>query len=441
MQTGLYTPTSAASGFTIAGAGRNRPALAAVASTCQAARRWAPPRRYPRSHALLALGVLGTLLFCTPMLAAATATSDAAAKLTHLRSRIAALDKRLNQTRMQHDQLATRLRATELHIAEVTKQLAALHRELDAKRARLAQLNDARNQARAALARQRKALARQIRASYVMGREDYLKVLLNQQDPALITRMLTYFGYFNRARAHLIAGVEAQLQHLDQLARGIRQETAALATLQARQQQEREELQQQRSDRRTVLAKLARELRSGDQRLSRLRANEKSLEQLLAGLREEMADIPKSLDQGPAFAALKGRLPWPIRGRILHRFGSSRSPGGLKWTGDWIAAPAGEKVRAVARGRVAYADWLGGFGLLLIIDHGNGYMSLYGHNQALYKEVGDWVEAGEVIATVGDSGGSAKSGLYFEIRRDGTPVDPTRWCRSSAPVEAALATH
>jgi len=176
-----------------------------------------------------------------------------------------------------------------------------------------------------------------------------------------------------------------------------------------------------------LLADLHRTISGQGQELERLRENEHRLESLLEELRAQPA--PDMTQEVIAFDELKGRLPWPARGSLASKFGTPRKSGALKWQGVIIAAAGGQDVTAISRGRVVYADWLRHFGLLLIIDHGNGYMSLYGHNQSLFKERGDWVEAGETIASVGDSGGHAETGLYFEIRRRGTPVNPVQWCR------------
>lgn len=390
--------------------------------------------RLRRCLALLLLCALGGTAAT-----AAAADSDPEAELRAVRSRIEALDRRLNEARMQRDVLSSKLRETELEIAHVVRRLRNLGDELDAKRARVRELGEEREQRRAALAREREALAGQIRASYMMGRQDYLKVLLNQEDPATLSRVLTYYAYFNRARARRIAAIEERLAALRAVEERLRSATAALERLREGQLAGREELERRRAQRRDVLARLQGEIRDRGQQLTRLHQDEQKLQDLVEGLRRELDDIPGSLDRDIAFAHLKGRLAWPARGTIRHGFGSAREGGDMRWRGVWISAAEGEDVHAVARGRIAYADWLRGFGLLVIVDHGQGYMSLYGHNQTLYKEAGDWVDAGEVIAGVGRSGGSDETGLYFEIRHNGQPQDPVSWCsRDAPPRKAAL---
>jgi septal ring factor EnvC (AmiA/AmiB activator) len=176
-----------------------------------------------------------------------------------------------------------------------------------------------------------------------------------------------------------------------------------------------------------LLAALEREIGAKDRRLKALVEDEARLQRVLATLRRALADLPRGFDAEKPFPTQRGHLPWPASGSVKAAFGARRGVGELKWNGILIAAPEGRAVHAVHRGRVAFADWLRGFGLLMIVDHGDGYMSLYGHNQHLLKEVGEWVEAGEAVASVGASGGRAESGLYFEIRHDGRPVDPVRW--------------
>ena len=183
--------------------------------------------------------------------------------------------------------------------------------------------------------------------------------------------------------------------------------------------------------RRELVAKLTAELQDQGRQLARLQSDERELNALIKGLEQALADIPVEHPQQMQFAALRGRLPWPASGRIVSRFGTPRL-GGLFWDGVMISAPEGREVRAVHHGRVAFADWLRGLGLLMIVDHGDGYMTLYGHNQSLFKEVGDWVEADEAIALVGSSGGRERAGVYFGVRFKGRPVDPAKWCRRMA---------
>ncbi|HET9680127.1 MAG TPA: peptidoglycan DD-metalloendopeptidase family protein, partial [Gammaproteobacteria bacterium] len=239
-------------------------------------------------------------------------------------------------------------------------------------------------------------------------------------------RMLVYYAYVNQARAELITAVRETLARLTRLGKSIREERARLDTLLADRQAVRDKLAATLASRKQALAALENTIASREDRLAKLRRDEKNLAALVRQLQNAFADIPDDLGKGQGFDTQRGGLDWPIDGNIVHRFGDSR-PGGMQWQGVMINAGRGDKVQAVARGRVAYADWLPHYGMLVIIEHGNGYMSLYGHNQALYTQAGDWVQQGETIATVGDTGGREQPGLYFEIRKNGDPVNPVGW--------------
>jgi len=243
--------------------------------------------------------------------------------------------------------------------------------------------------------------------------------------------MMVYYDYLSRARAQKIESLREQLQRLMAIEQEIRAEEQELVRLRDEQASQLLAMQTSQDQRREVMAKLTAELQDQGRQLASLQSDERELNALIKGLGQALADIPVEHPQQIQFAGLRGRLPWPASGRIVSRFGTPRL-GGLLWDGVMISAPEGREVRAVHHGRVAFADWLRGFGLLMIVDHGDGYMTLYGHNQSLFKEVGDWVEADEAIALVGSSGGRERAGVYFGIRLKGRPVNPTKWCRRMA---------
>ncbi len=263
----------------------------------------------------------------------------------------------------------------------------------------------------------------------MIGRQEYLKLMLNQEDPALVGRTLVYYDYFNQARSEHINQVQLALEKIENLRSEISTETKKLQQTQAKRQAEKKSLEKTYRERALVLARLSRDIKSKDQKLAQMSADEKRLQNLLQAINKAMPDIFAEVGQHKSFAAYKGKLVWPVRGQVKKLYGKRRKAGKLKWNGVMINAAKGREVHAISHGRVAYADWLRGYGLLLIIDHGDGYMSLYGHNQSLYKETGDWVDVNEVIAEVGDSGGQQSSGLYFEIRYKGKPTNPSRWCK------------
>ncbi len=370
--------------------------------------------------------------FCLLMALAlpAGAADEAAARqaeLAALQARIAAIARAQQQAVDERDDLTVALRRTEKALARLNSELAQLETELAGQQTHLRDLRREQAGVRATLTTHKAALAEQVRAAYLTGRQERLKLLLNQEDPVLLGRMLVYYDYLNHARSVRIDTVRSQLERLLELGRVIAAEVTALESTRAQRATTTQQLEAQRAERAVTLARLNRKIHDQDAELTRLRADERALAELIRQLRSAFADIPDTLGQGPAFSVARGRLPWPVQGRLLHGYGEARADGRLAWQGLTIAANAGSQVRAVARGRVAYADWLPHFGLLVILEHGDGYMSLYGHNQQLYVEAGDWVDAGQRIATVGDSGGQISAALYFEIRKDGKPVNPAGW--------------
>ncbi|NIR28007.1 MAG: peptidoglycan DD-metalloendopeptidase family protein [Gammaproteobacteria bacterium] len=389
------------------------------------------PKSQRRPLARRGLGMVMAMLLGVPGASGAD-ESDPEAELTAVRNRIETLDARLNEARMAKDRLAAQLREVERRIGRVAGRLRELEAALADKAAQLEELRAAERRHRHALGEHRAALRRQIRASYIMGRQDYLKLLFNQENPAALARVLTYHGYVSRARARRMERTKHELERIAEIERDVEAQTRELAALRREKERQRAELEGYSEARARVLSELEAEIGDTDQRLRRLRRDEAKLAELVRELRDALADIPNTLDERSPFENLRGRLPWPSGGALRARFGTPRGSGDLEWQGVWIAAESGQEVRAISHGRVAYADWLRGFGLLTIIDHGGGYMSLYGHSQSLYKEPGDWVDKGEVIASIGASGGHSQSGLYFEIRHDGRPVDPLRWCSTSA---------
>lgn len=350
-------------------------------------------------------------------------------ELAKLRESISALRQELKSGRSRHGRLQEELERIERKLGRAASELRSLEGKLRRQHEELAALEARRDSLEATLGDQRAYLARQVRAAYAMGRQEYVKILLNQEDPAAVGRVLTYYDYLNRARSHRIKTLLSTLDELDSVKRRIARETDRLNALRASQKAQLLELEHSRVARGELLVRLERQLSSKGTRLEGLLADENELQRLLDALAHALSDIPDN--PGESFADLRGKLRWPTRGREVAGFGSPRTSGKVHWRGVLIGASEGQAVRAVSHGRVAFADWLRGYGLLVIIDHGDGYMSLYGHNQTLYKETGDWVAADEVIAAVGNTGGQEQTALYFEIRHNGRPTDPARWCRTS----------
>ncbi|MCK5639254.1 MAG: peptidoglycan DD-metalloendopeptidase family protein [Gammaproteobacteria bacterium] len=384
--------------------------------------------RRPPAFALLIL--VFSLLFSTNGYPAKQKAKKA--ELSKLRTLISELRVDLDKVRSSYDQLRTELGVAERKIGKLSNSLEKLSKSLKKKQKSLKSLKKKRDSLQQAVSGQRGHLANQVRAAYAMGNQGPIKILLNQEEPAAVGRVMVYYDYLNRARTDQITILLESLEALEKVKRGIDTETKQLEKLRSRRLSEKDALEEKYRQRGTLIAKIGVELKSKDQHLQAMLKDEKELARLLGVLAEALEDIPAESGESQAFSSLKGKLKWPTKGKLLERFGSKRRVGKLRWQGVMIKAKEGDNVRAVSHGRVAFADWLRGYGLLIIIDHGDGYMSLYGHNQSLYKETGDWVEVGDAIAIVGESGGQQKTALYFEIRHRGKPVNPEKWCRKYA---------
>lgn len=370
-------------------------------------------------------------LLCTTVPAVAQADDERAtqAQLEQLRREMNQLTRLLENFRDERGQLQSALRDSEVEIGEIQKRMRAIQQQLEAQQQELQNLQKERDQLQDARRRQATHIATQIRDAYQLGRQSKLKILLNQERPETVSRTLAYYDYFHRARAEQLEAYIDLISELDRIEPAIRSRSDQLAVARNQLLQQQDALLDARAQREQSLARLDATIRDKDQELKAKARDQAELEKLLTAMQETLATLELPADYRP-FAELKGRLPWPVAGRASHRFGSPREGGVLRWQGVTIQAPEGKTVHAVHHGRVVFADWFRGAGLLLILDHGDGYMSLYGHNQSLMRETGDWVAAGDPIATVGSSGGLRQAGLYFEIRHNGQPTDPSQWCRA-----------
>lgn len=351
-------------------------------------------------------------------------------QLDLIQSRIQAMLDNLESKQQEQGGVEQQLRAVEKSLGVKIREIRKLDNRLDQSRRKLADLENRRQSLSVKLTEQRRKLAAQLRSAYLAGNQAQLKLLLNQQDPSALARILKYYEYLNRARLKTITETQAVLDSLRDVEAQISASAAELEQFRLLRERERVALAEQRRTRQSVLEKLRSEISEHRRSVAQLRQDESRVRELITSLSGIFADIPVNAQNSLPFEQLKGRLPWPLRGNILNDFGESRAGSDLVWQGLRISAARGSDVRAVSHGRVAFADWLPGFGLLLIIDHSHGYISLYGHNEALYKEAGNWVQEGEVIAAVGNSGGEQQAVLYFEIRYEGKPVDPKKWCYS-----------
>lgn len=369
---------------------------------------------------------LGVLLLQPTAFPAWGAGVDAKeAELKQVRTRIESIRKAIHADAERRDALATQLKSADLAIQSARQRLSAVREQRKTAEAKLAQLKQEQSETRARIAGERDALSGELAAAYMNGRQEQLKLLLNQQDPARLGRMMAYFGYMGRARAERIERISDQLAHLELLDENIAAEAARLRELEEESEQNVRSLAGARQQRAQTLAKVQSKLKTRNEELAKLQRDARSLEKLVEELRRAIEEFPELAEQ--PFQRVKGKLPWPVKGTVLAKFGQVRAGGPLKWQGLVIGAERGTQVRSPYHGRVVYADWLPGLGLLLVLDHGGGYMSLYGNNEQLYRRVGDRVAPGDVLSAVGDAAGVGKPGLYLEIRKGRQALDPTTW--------------
>lgn len=346
-------------------------------------------------------------------------------ELEQVRERISELKDRMDARAAQRDKLAVDLQQSEVRIAETRLQIGELERQVRYSEQRIEELDGDISRREAELAAESRELAAQVRAAYMNGRQERLKLLLNQHDPALLGRLMVYYRYLSDFRGENIRSVNAHIDELAGVRAEARKERDRLAALVKARYDELSALNEAQEERQSLLAAVKKKMLEDGSEIERLAAEERDLSRLIAELTSILSDYPITSDA--PFTTLKGTLTWPVAGSLRHDFGQPRAGGGVKWNGVVLAAPRGREVRAVYHGRVVFADWLAGLGLLVIVDHGEGYMTLYGYNETLLKSTGDWVAPGDVIATVGVSGGRQRPGLYFEIRERGEPVNPGAW--------------
>ncbi|HEX9389961.1 MAG TPA: peptidoglycan DD-metalloendopeptidase family protein [Usitatibacteraceae bacterium] len=369
-------------------------------------------------------------------------------RLGELRTRIEKLQRELSKSEESRSEAADALKASEKAISEVNRNLVALGREEGKIGQSLNEVQKRIQATRADVGRQQVLLDRMLRHQYMHGNADALRLVLDGQDVAEVERQLRYFSYVSRMRATLITQKKQTLTNLAELESTARLKKAQLTANADEQRKARAALQSERGARQKVVARIAADISKSRREIGRLKRDEDRLAKLVDQLAKALAQQQRSegrtpgrvrkpgeaIDEvadasfvGRAFQTLRGKLKLPVRGELAGRFGASREEGGVTWKGLFIKSGAGQPVKAVADGRVIFADWLRGFGNLLILDHGGGYMSLYGNNESLLKQVGDMVLSGETIASVGSTGGAVESGVYFELRHEGKPFDPMKW--------------
>lgn len=368
--------------------------------------------------------LLTTLLLslCIPVFAAQEKATET--QITSLKKSISELVNTLGALKGERKSVQQKLRRSDKSIGELAQELLRLNKQLKGAEARLKKLERKKAPLLESLKQEAIRLEQQLRQQYKAGTQPRLQLLLNQRDPEQVSRMLQYYDRINQTLSQRLQNFREGLIKLEQTENDIRSAQQDIFDRRDLLKARSDDLELVRKERRVVLSKLEKKLSSGSQQLKSLQADQQRLEQLLTQIRSSIEKISLG-GNDRSFRELKGRLPWPAKGSLSRRFGSKSS--GIRFEGILLSQRSGKPVKAIHHGRVVFSDWLRGYGLLTIVDHGGGYMSLYGHNESLLREVGEWVSGGDQLATVGSSGGSAKPGLYFALRYKGNSTDPLKW--------------
>ena len=373
----------------------------------------------PLKGIVLALGLLAA-----GAVQAQTEAVDAEQRLDEVDRELGALNTWLENADNRLSKLQSDISKVDDEVAKFNRRIRGLRGEVTDARHSLALLRDQRSEVEDRRIDQANRIARHVRAAQRLGGSEFFKMLLNRESPDKVDRLVRYHRYFVRARLDALDAYADTLKRLEEIGQATRDRERLLAAQEDELQSRMASLAERRRERETLVESLRREMRDKTVSRDQLVRDRKRLQALLAQIHERLSETP-----GVSFAASKGRMHWPLSGRVLHHFGDPRADGRLRWEGIYVAAPDGTEINAIHSGRVVFADWLRGFGLLTIIDHGNRYMSLYGNADVLLKQTGDWVEGGETIASAGSSGGRGVSGLYFEVRANGRPTNPASWLR------------
>jgi septal ring factor EnvC (AmiA/AmiB activator) len=345
--------------------------------------------------------------------------------LAEVRSRIVALEKEFQKQTERRGATELELQKAERSESGLRRRLADTNGQLTTSREKLESLQNEAKDLHSEVRVYQAELEQQLRLAYVAGQDGWLQMILSERDPIQMGRELVYYSYIARQRHGLMDAVRDKLAQLDETRLSMEREEERLSEIQRDERERLQQISQAREERHLALADINKGIATQSDQITRLQGEAESLEALVAELTRVLADLP--INESTRFVDRKGQMNWPADGRLTRKFGQSKADGHLRWDGVLLAAGAGTEVRVVHHGRVVFSDWLSGMGLLVVVEHGDGYLTLYGHNQDVVSEVGEWVNPDSVIAHVGDSGGQATSGLYFEIRKNGQPVDPHSW--------------
>ena len=368
-------------------------------------------------------------MLCLPLTSFGQSDEERArAQLKALQADISRINREISSASSRRNTLQGQLRKAEVEQAQVQADLNKNRSAIAGQKKALGALQAEKVELQKALSEQQAHIALELRTAWQMGQQGQIKVLLNQESPDTLARVMGYYRYFFRARNELLEQYRGTLEQLAATERRIADTLADLDARQEQLQQQQQKLAAAQKTRQQAVAKLNDSIADNNAQLKKLEGDRKELQDLINAIEKAVVnlEVPENYQ---AFKDAKGKMPWPVPGRASARFGNSRNQGKMRWQGVLIPGKAGTPVNAIHHGRVVYADWLRGMGLLLIIDHGDGYMSLYAHNQTLLREVGEWVTADTAISTMGNTGGLDRPALYFEIRHKAKPTDPAKWCR------------
>lgn len=382
------------------------------------------------SDRLLALripiwSVLLAVFICLTLSLDTLADNKQQQELEKLKVSISSLEKKLRKQRKEKNTLQQKLEIVERNVVDLDKKIRAVSKKITKTENNLSRLNIDKNNLEQRINKQRSTIAEQIRAAYKTGNEEPIKLLLNQEDPEQLSRILKYYDYLLDARSKKIDQFTADIESLKITLSKIETQKTLLADSKKELEKDKQQLASSISQRKATLNKVTQSLQSNKQQLNQYKKQRDELEAVVQTVGEAAKAIPPAQDY-PSFALSKGKLNWPVRGRLTAGYGSKRSEY-LRWQGWLISAKKGASIKSVHHGRVVFSDYLRGFGLLVIVDHGDGYMTLYAHNKELLKETGDWVQSGETVARAGNTGGLTNTALYFEVREKGKPVNPRLW--------------
>lgn len=386
-------------------------------------------RRLAVCHALLFALVSGLLLLgISPGILAQTEEEKTREQLQQLEAEIKRITSEISDASSRHSELQQQLRKAEVELGSLQRDIAGNQRALEVTTKELVDLKQQRSEREQARDQQKARIALELKTAWQIGRQGQLKVLLNQESPHTVARSLAYYRYFFLARNTLLEQYRKTLRQLEELQLRIDNKLAELETRGQTLEKQLADLGTAQESRKTALADLNDSISSKSAQLKQKEQDRQELEDLLRAIEKAVVDLQVPANYA-AFKSARGQMPWPLAGKPSNQFGRPRNEGKMRWQGITIPAKEGTTVKAIHHGRVVYADWLRGSGMLLIIDHGDSYMSLYAHNESLLREVGEWVTAGTPISTVGNTGGEDEAALYFEIRHAGKPTDPANWCK------------